>query len=509
MRRLNQFVHYIPQGILVASLGWVYLATISPGLTWANNGSDGGDLIAAAATGGVPHPTGYPVYLLLASLFQQLPVGSLAFRTNLMSALATICAAVMVYELVTRFLSSSGVRSNWLAGLASAFAFGLSSLIWSQAVITEVYALHALFIVLILYLSAGLISRFTRGQLDCLTGLIFGLAMGNHVTTIFLLPIVFAPAISRVPHLAGLENPDARLFTKNWRLDLRSMLRRFAFMNIGLLAYIIIPLRALSQPPVNWGNPVTLNGFGWLVSGRLYQHELMQLSLASAWERTQSAVTMLLGQFGVPGLFVGLIGLIVFFSKSRLNWNMIWLTLVSSIFAIGYGTWDSFVYLMPAFLCFSVWIGIGVAGLMEMIAPRIRAGGFVIGLVFISWLFILAANSWPSVDASQDRSAEEFGKTVLAQVPDQAIVFTKGDDAVFALWYFHYALGQRPDIVVVASDLLHHDWYQQTLQATYPSLSVPGPFPFEETIRLANPSRPACYVEYAGGPDIQCLAPAK
>ena len=48
----------------------VYLASLAPGLTWANFGADGGDLIAAAATGGVAHPTGYPFYLLLARLFQ-------------------------------------------------------------------------------------------------------------------------------------------------------------------------------------------------------------------------------------------------------------------------------------------------------------------------------------------------------------------------------------------------------------------------------------------------------
>jgi hypothetical protein len=80
----------------------------------------------------------------------------------------------------------------------------------------------------------------------------------------------------------------------------------------------------------------------------------------------------------------------------------------------------------------------------------------------------------------------------------------RGDEAVFALWYFHYALGERPDVVVVASDLLHHDWYQATLRATYPDLDVPGPFPFPETIRLSNPERPTCYVENAGGAKVEC-----
>src|SRR5512144_2758952 len=77
----------------------VYLTTMAPGFTWANGGADGGDLIAAAATGGVAHPTGYPLYLLLARFFQFLPLGSLAFRTNLMSAIMAILAAWLIYEL--------------------------------------------------------------------------------------------------------------------------------------------------------------------------------------------------------------------------------------------------------------------------------------------------------------------------------------------------------------------------------------------------------------------------
>jgi hypothetical protein len=64
----------------------VYLLTLARTLTWAHDGADGGDLIVAVLTGGVPHPPGYPTYLLLGSLFARLQVGAPAFRLNLMSA---------------------------------------------------------------------------------------------------------------------------------------------------------------------------------------------------------------------------------------------------------------------------------------------------------------------------------------------------------------------------------------------------------------------------------------
>jgi len=109
------------------------------------------------------------------------------------------------------------------------------------------------------------------------------------------------------------------------------------------------------------------------------------------------------------------------------------------------------------------------------------------------------------VDASRDFRAEQFGGDVLNQAPAHAIVFAKGDRAVFTLWYFHFALQNRPDLAIVAMDLLHFDWYQQTLRSHYPDLNLPGPFPFAETVVAVNPGRPVCYVEYLQLPQIQCV----
>ncbi|TAN33252.1 DUF2723 domain-containing protein, partial [Patescibacteria group bacterium] len=57
-------------------------------------GGDSGELIAAAASGGAAHPPGYPLYTVLARLFTLVPVGSLASRVNLLSAMcASECGA--------------------------------------------------------------------------------------------------------------------------------------------------------------------------------------------------------------------------------------------------------------------------------------------------------------------------------------------------------------------------------------------------------------------------------
>ena len=501
MQRLKPLISNAPVGILAISLIGVYLISMAPGLTWANYGTDGGDLITAAVTGGVAHPTGYPVYLILARLFQLLPVGSLAFRTNLMSAVAAVLAAVLVYALVTRAASPLNGHENWLAGLASAYAFGLSPLIWSQAVITEVYALHALFVASVLYLSTDDLSvRFAPERLDRFLGLIVGLATGNHLTSILLLPLLFFTKFFR-----NLGTPLGLSLRTSWQLDIRGLLRRLAWLGIGLLVYLSLPLRSLANPPVNWGNPVTLDGFTWLVSGKLYQDDLFVLTLPSVLERCRVVAALLLGQFGIFGLAIGFVGLILFFKPSRLYLNTLWIVAAFSFFSIIYATYDSFLYLVPVFLCFTIWIGMGLAGLMDAFNQRFRKSGSVLGLVFILYLFVLAGNNWNQVDASRDFRAEQFGGDVLNQAPAHAIVFAKGDRAVFTLWYFHFALQNRPDLAIVAMDLLHFDWYQQTLRSHYPDLNLPGPFPFAETVVAVNPGRPVCYVEYLQLPQIQCV----
>jgi hypothetical protein len=417
-----------------------------------------------------------------------------------MSALTAVTAALLVYDLVIRSISASNGNQNWLAGLASAYAFGLSPLIWSQAVITEVYALHSLFVVLILYLSFDDSPlRFEQKRLDRLLGLTFGLAMGNHVTTILLMPALLSSTF--YPNqILTVEIPSG----EKRHPDIFSLLHRLAWLGIGLLAYLTLPLRALSQPPVNWGNPVTPGGFGWLVSGKLYQDQLFVLTLSSVWSRIQTAAALLIEQFGIPGLVIGLIGLVVFYKSSRLYRNTIWIVFVFFTFAIVYATHDSFMYLIPAFLCFAIWIGLGLGGLMNISAQRFRQIGVAGGLFFILYLFMLARNHWYQVDASQDLRAERFGEQVLAQAPVNAIVFAKGDKAIFTIWYFHYALHNRSDLVIVATDLLPFDWYQKTLHDNYPTLELPGPFPFAERMTALNPERPVCFIMYTQSAEIHC-----
>ncbi len=452
-------------------IGIVYLLTMAPGLTWANRGTDGGDLITATATGGVPHPSGYPTYLLIARLFQLLPLWSLAFRTNLMSAVFALLTTLLVVDLVRRSYAGP-LAIGRTAGLIAGLGFGLSPLLWSQAVITEVYTLHTFFIALILWLMP-LSGENPLNELwrDRLGGLIFGLAIGNQLTVLFLLP--FYILVGSFTQTGGDANkPNLVLMKLNWR----SLTRRLGWLLLGLSIYLIIPLRAHSGSPVNWGNPIDWEGLWWLVSGELYQERVFHLGWEYAWPRILTWAGMLQSQFGLPGLAIGFYGLLYGRPAGKRFYPLTtWMIVAYSIFAIGYNSYDSYTLLLPAFLAFALWFGMGCAVIIAVISKVPWSAWLVPVMVGILILMITinAAVHYDSVDASDSNLAEVFVDKVFGAAPQGAVLLTQEDKDTFALWYYHFALGKRTDLVVIAQPLLNYNWYQTTLDHVYPDLLLP------------------------------------
>ncbi|RPH74648.1 hypothetical protein EHM76_03155 [bacterium] len=204
------------------------------------------------------------------------------------------------------------------------------------------------------------------------------------------------------------------------------------------------------------------------------------------------------------GIVLAFIGLVYFFSPSVVFLFTLWQFIVYSGFAIVYGSFDSYVYLLPVCMSLSVWIGMGTARIMDFDFRGQYKPGLAFSFIALIYLFGLAAYHWPRVDASRDLRAENFGQQVLESVPQNAIVFAEGDRAVFTLWYFHFALQKRSDLIIVADDLLHFDWYQENLHVSYPSLEIDESSPWPETLIQDSPNVPVCYVRYIDQTVVDC-----
>ena len=131
-----------PATVVLLALA-VYVATLMPGQAF----DDWGEAQTVPHVLGVAHPTGYPTYILAAWLFELMPLGSVAWRANLLSA---VCVAIALGAL-TAIGQRLGVRP-WLAALA-ALATGAVATFWTSAVVAEVNPLHLALMALLIHRS--------------------------------------------------------------------------------------------------------------------------------------------------------------------------------------------------------------------------------------------------------------------------------------------------------------------------------------------------------------------
>jgi hypothetical protein len=215
---------------------------------------------------------------------------------------------------------------------------------------------------------------------------------------------------------------------------------------------------------------------------------------------------LLLDQAGLPGVALGVLGLIWYFRRSRWILLTAWMFAAAVGFAASYQTEDFNLYLIPAIVSFAIWFGWGSALLAQQLSQRWRLAGDGLTIMLIAYLLVLAASHWAQVDAAHDARAENFARAALQTLPPGAIVLARGDGAVFALWYEVFALRQRTDLVVLAEDLLPFPWYRETLHATYPGLVLPdqAEVVWAVDIQRGNVGRPLCFAIADASATIDC-----
>ena len=471
-----------PGVVFVLALA-VYGLTAPAGLTWAHASADGGDLITAARVLGVPHPSGYPTWTLLAILLDQLPLGTAAWRATLLSMVSGALTAALAAATVPALMPRAGVwiaatptnRTGTagdlsggpspavlvlsltpavLAGLALAFA----PLFWGQAIVAEVYALHACLAAAALWAlvrwQAGGANRWAAAA-----GLFLGLGLGNHLTTVWLLPA------------AGIV-----LWTARERRRGRAGAALAAGLAAGLLVYLYLPLAAAGDPPVNWGNARTLEGLWWLVSGQLYRGFAFAVAWGDVPGRLAGWAAELWRSFLPWGMAAALLGWATLFQRNRsLAAAFAVSLLLGLVWAVGYNTSDSLLSLLPGWVIWALALGAGVSAALDWLLDWNRRAALAAALLAIALAVAPLILHWQAQTLRGDQAAEQFYSQVLRQAPAGAVLLTAGDQATFALWYGRYGLGLRPDVTPVSRDLWALASYRATVARQHPDLAGPAP----------------------------------
>jgi hypothetical protein len=457
---------------------WVYVQTLSPTVAWVNQGEDSGDLLAASATLGVAHPTGYPLFVLLGRVASLLPVGAVAFRINLIAALAGAASvfflALLVLELSRRReenrpegaspepRASGAGTAPLVAALAAALAYAFSRGAWSQSVLAEVYTLNAAFLGAILWASA----RADRGSARhlALAAFLLGLGLTNHLLLLAAGAAVFLVAV---------------------RLALRrSIGASWIVLSLLLFAWggtldLYLPIRASRVPEFSWGAPNTPERLWWVLSGAQYRSHFFGRGAAEIARHLVPG--RWLGDFGwaLPALAAGLAGAV--WAHGRRLWPVLATGLAALALLSVYSIPDDVGYWMPV-----IYVACAVAGAgWTAAAARARAGaaparaaGWALLLVALLPAAYGFAANYQAVDASRDVRPWVWAHRNLEAVEPNALIVSEYDGRTFALWFYKATefRKSRPHLTVAYKYLLLWPWYQRHLARIDPLLAVP-PYP--------------------------------
>jgi len=418
--------------VAVAAIAFVcYWATLSPSIT----AGDAAELTTAVHVMGIPHPTGYPLYLMLGKLFDLLPLGEPAYRLGLFSA---VCAATAAGLIAWVIVLLSG---RPLAGLVGGLVAGLNCWLWDQANQPEVYALHALLLAVAFVAFVRWWQQPDARRLAWLAAAA-GLALAHHRTSLFFtVPLVLWAMVQTKPRRASVL---AR--TVLWGL-------------LPLLLYAWLPLRSWARPPMNWGNPGGSWRWFWEhVSGALYMGYPFQQAPAKAWSVFKTYAGLLWQQLGPVGLAftaVGLGGLLAGRHRA-FGACLLFGAVVTVVWATWYKVNDAQVFFMPSVLALAIACGCGLARALN-VAQRLKLSRSLMGLVTVSaflvagWLPLnmVLHNVWPEdPQASLNRrgswTSRDAGALMLAGVPGNAVVLLSGDTPNGQAAYYYWVLGHHP-----------------------------------------------------------------
>lgn len=450
----------------------LYMVTLAPSVTFF----DSGEFMTAAASLGSAHSPGYPLFLMYVKSFTWLPLGNIAFRINVATAVSSSLACMMVYVLTLLMLKNEvlieDLRFNQvavkLAGLAAAVLFGVTPRLWLQSNHDKPYPLLAFIAAIIFYLLLKWQEQYREGNerpsYVYVCTFLAGLAMAVHQTIVLLLPAWFLMIVLT----------DRQMLTRAKELVLAT-----AFALLGFSVHLYLPLRALGNPLLNWGDAKTVNQFLWHFLRRGYPSEPPVRNAALLWAQIRA--------FNVPreftwlGAALALLGLLYLWRNNRtfIIAYFVSVAVFLSVIAGYFNTQMEMIFLTeefftPLYLLTSVMVGVG---LFRLLAYAIRTatlpervGAPVYGIVAVLFLTLptaLCAVNFYENDQHKNYIAFDYASNSLRSLPQNAIMFTWGDSGAFPLWYLQGVERMREDIDLPHTPHLVFRWYLDSMPRVF------------------------------------------
>lgn len=472
-----------PTGVAIVcafGLFTLYLRTTAPDITWTHSNEDSGDLIAAAWVRGIPHPTGYPWYLLTCKLVMDLvPLGTIAWRAHLYSiingVLACVLAGLALRQLAPAFLPGLPPERTrpWLQATSTLLA-GVSFPVWSQSIIAEVYAASLAFVAAMLLVVSLWLSQPEDPARDRYLprfALLQGFALTNHLTSIY----------------AGIAGMVVLLWSRHWpRPD---TWRRIPIALLAPLSlYGVLMFFSAQQPPLDWTDTEHPDNLITHATGRQFRFMLLGSHAVQVINRLIIEMDFTtdagpwLAILALGGMVWGLTGARPAGRAFTLGLLTIWGFNIWHI--CNYAVEDFEAFLLPAALMLQLLATLGIAGL----ATLARATGPA-QLMPSLWAWTLVtvlvngAGNYPRTAIPVPTDPVLMREDARQQLPPGALLVERFYGRGFAWWYFRETdpYWRDHDIDIVYVESLRAPWGRELLKRTNPSVVLESPLTPDES----------------------------
>jgi hypothetical protein len=400
-------------------------------------GHDAGELQFVPYVFGIPHYTGYPLYLLVGKAWSILPLGSVAYRMNVLSAVFGGLAAAVTY------LCGVELTASALGGLVAALAVGLAPLEWTWSTIAGVRSLAMAFVALALLAVLRWERALREGEAKLadrrfiLVALIAGFAVDHHRTFVLLLPFlaIYVLLVQR----DVLSRPAL-------------LAKAGAAFAAPLLLYGVLPLRARLGAPYDQWNTGTWQGFAKVALAGENTAFHMNLTPAQIVGRLPELGPALSGAFPGIALALAVVGALVllphrpalFVLLTGYTAVLAWLVIAWNI-----GGQLNLVYLMPAYVPLALLAAAGLAPpAIEMGSLAMQAGrGLLVAAVAAGGIYTGRQHFQPPSEALDDFRQNLFEghqarrlARAMGALPPGATIVADWDQAT-PLWYAQFVDG--------------------------------------------------------------------
>lgn len=404
---------------------------------------DSGEIAAAAHLLGLPHTTGFPLYILTGKLFTLLiPWGDIAFRLNIYSAILTTGAVVLLFFLL-RSLSLSIISSS-----ITSFIFGLGrNTIWSNAGVIRVYALSLFLAILLFYLFIQW-QKTSNKKFLYLYAFIFGLAIGNHLVIV----VMGAPLLFML----------WREFVLNRKI--RSLLYAILLFFLPLLQYLYLLIAYSRNTILTLGDISSFRGFLSYITQKDYTSKIFARLSDNSLGFLNELVNLLKTEFMLVFLIAALLGFLILWHRNKVLFLFItYIGAANILIMFLYGDNNDILVLYRYLFLVYISLAIGLGFLLNYFFQRhsfpqnkiIFATLIILIILLIGFQF---KASYAVNNKHDNFIVPDLAKNILITPEPNAILITTDDAITGSIWYLQ-SIGYRPDIIHIGYSWFFLEWY--------------------------------------------------